>query len=130
MSSVIDTTLIVLASTPLDVRVASAVQSAAGALGYAEGAALVQLSDVDDAKRLVFEADPWAVMAIDDASIDALRASFDLDAAQFAPDVPVEFAGYKLVAIPGFADCLDDPDAKRVAWGRMKAAAHPGNPLD
>ena len=63
-------------------------------------------------------------MAIDDASIDALREAFDLDARDFAGDVPASVTGYNL------ADCLDDMEAKRNAWMRMKAAVHPGNPLD
>lgn len=130
VSSAAESTLIVLSSASTDVRAASALQSAASALGHANGAALIQLNEVDDLKRFVFEADPWAVMAIDDTSIAALREAFGLADQQFAPDVPAEVTGYTLVAIPGFAECLDDPDAKRVAWTRMRAAVHPGNPLD
>lgn len=130
MTQAQDTTLVVLANAPLDVRVASALQSAAQALGYADGCAIVQLSEVGDLKRFVFEADPWSLIAIDDASIDALRGAFDLDEQAFAADVPAHVTGYRLAAVPGFAACLDDPDAKRVAWARMQAAAHPGNPLD
>lgn len=111
-------------------RVASALQSAARALGYPDGCAIVQLADVDDLRLFVFEADPWVVIAIDDVAVGALRAAFGLDEVAFASDVPANATGYKLVAVPGFAGCLDDPDAKRVAWARMKAAAHPGNPLD
>lgn len=125
-----DSTLVIIAGEPVDVRVASALQSAAQALGYADGCAIVQLADAGDLKRFVFEADPWSLIAIDDASIDALRGAFDLDEQAFAADVPVHVTGYRLVAVPGFASCLDDPDAKRVAWVRMQAAAHPGNPLD
>lgn len=125
-----DSTLVIIAGEPVDVRVASALQSAAQALGYADGCAIVQLADAGDLKRFVFEADPWSLIAIDDASIDALRGAFDLDEQAFAADVPAHVTGYRLVAVPGFADCLDEPDAKRVAWARMQAAAHPGNPLD
>ena len=125
-----DTTLVIIAGEPVDVRVASALQSAAQALGYADGCAIVQLADAGDLKRFVFEADPWSLIAIDDASIDALRMAFDLDVRAFAADAPTCATGYRLVAVPGFASCLDDPDAKRVAWARMQAAAHPGNPLD
>ena len=60
----------------------------------------------------------------------ALREAFDLDARDFAGDVPASVTGYNLVAVPAFADCLDDMEAKRIAWMRMKAAVHPGNPLD
>ncbi len=130
MTQAQDTTLVVLASLPVDVRVASALQSAARALGYADGCAIVQLADVDEPRHFVFETDPWAVIAIDDASIDALRTAFALDAQAFSPDVPARVTGYTLVAVPGFATCLDDSEAKRVAWVRMQAAAHPGNPLD
>ena len=125
MSGAQDTTLIVLTGVSVDVRVASA-----EALGYADGCAIVRLSDVDDLRRFVFESDPWTVMAIDDASINALREAFDLDARDFAGDVPASVTGYNLVAVPAFADCLDDMEAKRNAWMRMKAAVHPGNPLD
>lgn len=130
MTQAQDTTLVVLANAPLDVRVASALQSAAQALGYADGCAIVQLSETGDLKRFVFEADPWSLIAIDDASIDALRRVFDLDEQTFAADAPAHVTGYRLVAVPGFAACLDEPEAKRVAWVRMQAAAHPGNPLD
>ena len=126
MSGAQDTTLIVLTGVSVDVRVASAAE----ALGYADGCAIVRLSDVDDLRRFVFESDPWTVMAIDDASINALREAFDLDARDFAGDVPASVTGYNLVAVPAFADCLDDMEAKRNAWMRMKAAVHPGNPLD
>ena len=130
MTQAQDTTLVVLTSASLDVRVASALQSAAQALGYADGCAIVQLADVDDLKRFVFETDPWSLIAIDDASIDALRSAFDLAIQEFAPDAPAHAIGYQLVAVPGFAACLDNPEAKRIAWSRMQAAAHPGNPLD
>lgn len=130
MPASIDSTLVVLTSAPLDVRAASALQSSADALGYANGAHIQQLDEVQDLRRFVFEVDPWTVMAIDDASVDALRDAFSLDAQQFAADMPVTVTGYRLVAVPAFADCLDDQNAKSIAWGRMKAAAHPGNPLD
>ena len=130
MSQAQDTTLVVLTGAAVDVRVASALQSAAQALGYADGCAIVQLADAPDLKRFVFEADPWSVIAIDDASINALRSAFDLAIQDFAPDVTAQAIGYRLFAVPGFAACLDDADAKRVAWARMQAAVHPGNPLD
>lgn len=129
-ASAVESTLIVLSHEPVSVQVASALQSAAAALGYGSGAALLQLDSIEDLKFFVFDADPWAVMAIDDPSIAALRRAFDLSEERFAPDKPAEHAGYRFVAVPGFAACLEDPNAKRVAWGRMQAAAHPGNPLD
>lgn len=129
MPDIPETTLLVLSESPVDVRVASALQSAAQALGYAEGCAILQTDDIPDLKRFVFAVDPWAVMAIDEASIETLRAAFSLTQAEFAPDVPACVAGYALVAVPAFSGCLDDPASKRVAWGRMHAAAHPENPL-
>lgn len=130
MASHPETTLLVLTSSPVEVQVASALQSAAQALGYADGCDIIRLGERPDLKLFVFEADPWAVMAIDDASIEALRDAFSLSDDDFAADVPINIAGYELVAIPGFADCMEDQDAKRVAWKRMHAAAHPKNPLD
>lgn len=130
MPAPIDSTLVVLTCAPLDVRAASALQSSADALGYADGAHIQQLDEVQDLKRFVFEVDPWSVMAVDDASIEALRVAFSLDEQQFAPDAPITITGYRLVAVPAFAECLDDQDAKSIAWRRMKAAAHPANPLD
>lgn len=130
MTSTIETLLLVLAEKPVEVQAASALQSAAQALGYAEGCSIVQLGDASDLKRLVYEVDPWAVMAIDDASIAALQEAFKLSSSDFRADYPASVSGYALVAVPGFAECLDDPDAKRIAWKRMHAAAHPKNPLD
>lgn len=130
MASHPETTLLALTSSPVEVQVASALQSAAQALGYADGCDIIQLGDQPDLKLFVFEADPWAVMALDADSIDALREAFSLSIDDFAVDVPVNVAGYELVAVPDFADCMGDQDAKRVAWRRMHAAAHPKNPLD
>jgi hypothetical protein len=124
-----ETTLVVLTADTLDARVASALQSAARALGHADGCRIVLLPSTGDLRKFVYESDPWSVIAIDDASVDALRTSFGMDSSQFAHDVPAQAAGYIFVAVPDFASCLDDEDAKRVAWHRMKAAAHPGNPL-
>ena len=74
--------------------------------------------------------DPWAVVAIDEPAIEALRRAFGGESPPPLPDKPVEARGYTLVAVPGFAACLDDQQAKRVAWRRLKAARHPRNPLD
>lgn len=125
-----DTTLLVLASEPVQVRVASALQSAAQALGHIDGCQITQLEQVEGLRTFVFDLDPWCVIAIDDKAIAGLRRTFDLDDIQFGADHPIQVFGYTLVAVPGFANCLDDTSAKRVAWGRMQAAAHPKNPLD
>ena len=125
-----DAMLIVLAREPVEVRVASALQSAARALGYADGCSVLSLSDVGDLQCCVLTSDPWCVLAIDNAAVEALRMAFGVDAGQFAADKPAQVLGYTFVAVPDFSNCLDDQEAKRVAWRRMKAAAHPGNPLD
>lgn len=124
-----DSTLIILSSAPVEVQVASALQSAAQALGHAGGCSIVQLAEIADLKRFVFECDPWSVIVIDEASLDAVRSAFSFEADAFACDVPAQAFGYAFVAVPGFAECLGDEGAKRVAWQRMKAARHPGNPL-
>ncbi len=85
--------------------------------------------------------DPWSVVALDKKSIDTLSSAFanienNADnnngehPATLKPDKPIEVCGYKLVAVPDFESCLDDEDQKRIAWKRLKAAAHPKNPLD
>lgn len=130
MEATPDTTLLVLSSRTPEVRIASALQSAASALGHKDGCSIMDAHDVDDLKRLVFEIDPWSVIAIDDPSIAAINDAFAFDEGPLSADHPAEFAGYTFVAVPGFAECLDDPDEKRIAWGRMKSAAHPQNPLD
>lgn len=124
-----DTTLLVLASEPANMRVASALQSAAKALGYEDGCYIAQIGETADLRMFIFESDPWSVMAVDDESISALQNAFGLEFGQFAPDRTAHVCGYQFVAVPGFAECLDDHSAKRVAWHRMKAAAHPGNPI-
>ena len=130
MADAQDTTLLVLTSAPLEVRVASALQSAAQALGYPDGCCIMQLAEVDDLRLSIFESDPWSVIALDSAAIEALREAFAFSPGQFAADIPASVAGYTLVAVPGFAECLDDEREKRVAWNRMKSARHPDNPLD
>jgi hypothetical protein len=86
-------------------------------------------ADADSLALLVERTDPWSVVAIDEASVSALAAAFGKESASLAPDAPVCAEGYTLVAVPGFAECLHDAQAKRVAWRRLKAARHPGNPL-
>ncbi len=76
----------------------------------------------------VHECDPWDVVAVDDGAIQALKDAFCDEASQLAPDNPVEVRGYLMVAAPDFEGCLQDQAAKRVAWGRLKAAAHPQAP--
>lgn len=127
-----DATLLVLSSARLDQRVINALESAAQALGHAGGACVATLAEAGaDIVAFVAQGDPWAVVAIDDAAVQELKAGFGAEAERLFPDAPVDVAlGYRLVAVPGFAECLDDMDAKRVAWHRLKAARHPGNPLE
>lgn len=124
-----DSTLIILSSEPVEVQVASALQSAAQALGHAGGCSIVQLADVADLKRFVFERDPWSVIVIDEPSVDAVRSAFSFESSAFSVDAPAQAFGYVFVAVPGFAECLGDEGAKRAAWRRMKTARHPSNPL-
>ena len=129
-----DATLLVLSSRAVDQTVINALESAAQALGHETGCAVATLDEARvaaaDLAEFVYAGDPWAVVAIDEAAQGELRAAFGAEADAFAPDHPVTTgAGFTLVSVPGFASCLDDLPAKRVAWGRLKAALHPGNPL-
>ena len=138
-----DATLIVLSDGPLDQAVINALEASAEKLGHKAlcvatlgeaRAAGVESDPRDDAPAealaaYIAEADPWAVVAIDDASVEALRAAFGGESRALAPDAPVNVLGYELVAAPAFAECLGDAAVKRVAWRRLQAARHPGNPL-
>lgn len=119
-----------VASQPFSVEAVEALGACSVALGYEGPARFVDISSYD-AEELVLAVhtwDPWSVVAIDEASAAKLAAAFGLQAQGFAPDAPVTARGYRFVAVPGFEECMADKDAKRVAWGRMKAAAHPGPP--
>ena len=126
-----DATMMVLAAVPSEQEVINALESAAQALGHEEGCCIVTLPEIADLVTFIYEADPWSVVAIDDDSIAALKEAFGGEAAQLSAGTPVQAGGgYTLVAVPAFAQCMGDQDAKRVAWNRLKAARHPGNPLD
>ena len=127
-----DATLLALSAAPVDQSVINALQASAAKLGHATGACVATLEEAGaDVARFVAAADPWSVLALDDEAACALRQAFAPAADALAPDAPVCVpAGYTLVAVPAFASCLDDQQAKRVAWARMKAARHPGNPLE
>lgn len=127
-----DATLLVLSAQPLEQRAINALESSAKALGHAYGVCIASLSDAgDDLAAFIMRADPWSVVAIDDAAIDAVRSAFPPASQALEADKPVDVAqGYRLVAVLGFADCLDDDAAKRIAWNRLKAARHPGHPID
>lgn len=127
-----DATLLVLSASSLGQDVINALESAAHALGHVDGACVATLEEAGGSLPLfVAEKDPWAVVAIDASSIEALSAAFPPASKALAPDRPVATGeGYLLVAVPGFAECLGDQAAKRVAWRRLKAARHPANPLE
>lgn len=126
-----DATFLVLSAAALDQKVINALDSAARALGHSSGACVATLAEAaPDIALFVATADPWTVVAIDEEAVAALALAFSPQAAGFAADEPVSHQlGYTLVAVPGFADCLDDLEFKRIAWGRLQAAAHPSNPL-
>ncbi len=134
-----DATFFVLTAEHIDEVVINALEASASSLGHASGCSVVTLSEAFSSdpnepaeqalKTFVMRADPWAVVAIDDESIRALAAAFKLTYSEFGPDRPAAVLGYTLVAVPGFATCLGDNQAKRIAWHRLKAARHPGNPL-
>ena len=126
-----DATLLVLAARPQSQAVINALQSSAQALGHESGACVATLQEAGESLPLfIAQADPWAVVAIDEPAIAALQAAFPPASQALAPDAPATALGYTLVAVPGFAECVDDQPAKRVAWARLKAARLPGNPLD
>lgn len=133
MYGALDATMMVLTSHPVDQAVINALQSAATALGHESGCSVLTTGEAAQhggLASLILEADPWSVVAIDDAAIDALRAAFGAESGGLQPGKPLQAGGgYTLVAVPGFAECLDDQSKKRVAWGQLKAARHPGNPL-
>ena len=126
-----DPTLLVLCEKPPAREVYVALSSACEALGHAAGYVMCAVDgmDAEEIAALIEQADPWNVVAIDEASAALLAQSFGKASASLAPDAPICVDGYTFVAVPGFAECLHDEQAKRVAWGRLKAARHPGNPL-
>lgn len=80
----------------------------------------------DDLALTIHKIDPWAVVAIDDKSIAALQRTFCEESKDLKPDQTACACGYTLVAVPDFAACLDNKQAKAKAWARLKAARHPG----
>lgn len=115
---------------PFSAEATEALKSCTEALGYEGEARFVDISGYGSSELVlaVHTWDPWSVVAIDDASVAKLAEAFGAEAEGFAADAPVTVRGYCLVAVPGFEECLKDRDAKRIAWHRMKAAAHPKAP--
>lgn len=136
MSQVLDSgtiphaSLLVLSEGTLSSGAIKALEASAERLGHGQGIAFLDTSCLDDSRILlaVHECDPWVVVAVDEQSVAKLKAAFGEAALSFAPDAPIEARGYLLVAVPGFEECLHDQTAKRVAWGRLKAAAYPKVP--
>ncbi len=129
-----DATFLVVSSTTPTEDVISALQASADTLGHTAAAfvALDKLTADDSAHALgllVCTIDPWAVVALDGDSEQALRVAFGKPAASLDADESVQACGYTLVAVPDFEQALVDQEAKRVAWGRLQAAKHPGKVL-
>ena len=119
-----------VACAPFSMAAIEALRSCAKALGYEGEARFVDVSGYDSQELVlaVHTWDPWSVVAVDETSAVKLAEAFGAEAQGLAPDAPVAVRGYRFVAVPGFEQCLEDKDAKRIAWGRMKAAAHPSAP--
>lgn len=115
---------------PFSAEATEALGACAKALGYEGEARFADVSAYSSSELVlaVHTWDPWSVVAIDEASAAKLAEAFGVEARGFAPDAPVTVRGYRFVAVPGFEECMADKEAKRVAWGRMKAAARPGVP--
>lgn len=136
MSQVLDSgtvphaSLLVLSEGALSSEAIKALEASAERLGHGRSIVFLDISCLDVPRLLlaVHECDPWDVVAVDEQSVAKLKAAFGEAALSFAPDAPVEARGYLLVAAPGFEECLHDQAAKRVAWGRLKAAAYPKVP--
>lgn len=122
-------TLLVLSAQGADDRVVQALEASAERLEHKQGCRFASLGECGDLALFIHETDPWAVVAIDDESIAALRVAFGAESAGLAADAPAEACGYTLVAVPNFASCMDDQDAKRMAWARLQAAKHPAKPF-
>ncbi len=122
--------LLVLSAGELSQAALCALEASANSLGHADSVRFTDVSLLEGEELVleVHECDPWCVVAVDDGAVAALRAAFAQEAEGFAPDNPVEVRGYLFVAVPAFEECLQDQTAKRVAWGRLKAAAHPKEP--
>ena len=128
-----DTCLVILSAHECGEDVIYALKSSACALDYDQDPLFLSLDEVELGEsgacklaELIHEIDPWSVVAIDEESIAVLRAAFKLESGDFCADKPANACGYNLVAVPEFADCLQDQNKKRIAWGRLKAAQHPG----
>ena len=120
-------TLLALCSEPPSERVRSSIGASAPRLGHqvAPAFACTALASPQELRLLVFELDPWAVVALDDEAAGLLRAAFGDEAQGLEADTPVEACGYTLVAVPGFGSCFDTPELKRLAWTRLGAVRHP-----
>lgn len=133
--------LLVLTEHAASEPVRAALEASAQRLGYAHVPLFVSLEELANSDLvaqaeqvegvtplalLVHGVDPWNVVALDDASVQALRVAFPPgEARDLAADHPVTVRGYQLVAVSGFEACLEDQPAKRVAWRRLQAAQCP-----
>ncbi len=132
MTDFSDTCLIILSAHECTEDVIYALKKSATALGYDQEPLFLSLDKIDKQREhdkslswIVHTVDPWFIIALDDESILALHNEFGLNNDNFYADKPANICGYNFVAVPNFADCLNDQDKKRIAWGRLKAAQHP-----
>ena len=125
MTNLSDTCFIVVSDHELNEEAKDALSCAVKALGYDTPPDFIVFSNKEELSDIIFKHDPWAVVPVDEPSISAIASAFKLDANSFGVDMPKDVCGYTLVAVPGFEDCLSDETTKRVAWARLKAAAHP-----
>lgn len=121
-----DTCLIILSASECGEDVVLALKKSADALGYEQAPLFLNACELENIREAIFDIDPWAVIAIDDKSIQMLGEAFALNSDEFHADCPVLACGYKLVAVPDFASCLNNQEKKRIAWTRLKTAQHPG----
>lgn len=135
MQLTLEGTMLVLSAVELKDAAKKALLASGIALGHEKPVVFVSLDELfkpanESLPHLVRSVDPWSVVAVDEESIDTLcRAFSDEEGIEdFSVDSPALVCGYTFVAVPGFEACLDDLDAKRVAWGRLKAARHPKSP--
>ena len=122
--------LLVVSSKELTSAALEALRASAVALGHGSSVRFECLAGLTslDIVLMVHECDPWDVVAVDSTAIALLKDAFADEADALEPDNPVWVRGYLFVAVLGFEECLSDQDAKRVAWTRLKAAAHPAAP--
>lgn len=125
-----DASLTILHAGALSDAARDALKASSSALDHGDDPLFFDVEELtpQDLALAVHTCDPWSVVAVDEQSIAALREAFSVALEDFAPDAPAIVRGYTFVAVPAFEACLQDQEAKRVAWRRLKDARHPGKP--